>query len=195
VRQFSVQTPEKLERIVEKALAKKPDQRYASAAEMSDALLAIEWSSPTENAPAAPDPKATRMVDLPVPGTRFAKAPLEPAIQHKPTRSYGKWIGLACAAVLLLALLFFIHPGSNAVGNLPVANNPEAARSSPASTATSAAAPVAASTSRPGADAPATPQDFSTDGSSDSTADEQSAKKREAGRAKRRAEALRALDQ
>jgi serine/threonine protein kinase len=151
--------PPALEAIVFRALSKRPEDRFASAKEMREALIAADLFLP-------PLPQ-TRFADqvAVMAETRFveATAQVKPAtgLLSKP----ALWLGVVSASALALILIFVLARGANHAMNAPVPHD---------STRNVATPPPAL----------------------DTPSDEQSAAQRDrAQRAKRRAAALKALDQ
>ncbi len=107
---------EDLEAVLLKALAKKPDQRYATAGEFRAALLACSIETDAMEVPAPAKP--TRMVEMsgaPVAATRIAAEVALPVPLARPRP--GRWVLVAVAAALLIVLvavasLFYLRRAS-----------------------------------------------------------------------------------
>jgi tRNA A-37 threonylcarbamoyl transferase component Bud32 len=93
---LNVQVPHAFDAVLRKALAKRPDDRYATAREFSDALNAAVAGRATEPPPIA-------MPDGDVERTRVAKAAAP--VPAPAARSKGAVIGIGVAAVVGLAAL------------------------------------------------------------------------------------------
>lgn len=103
--------PASLERIVEKALAKNPDERYQSAHEMWDALAELIPASQaaTKIGVSVPQPvgDAAPLPDAPLPATTAPSAPRAPERATLPTRQRAPrpvLLGTAALAVVVIAL-------------------------------------------------------------------------------------------
>ncbi len=85
--------PDELEVVIQKALAKKPDERYATAGEMVQALQMALADAPTESAP------------LPSPTVAYKAPPTKRAAPStKPKAAFPMWM-LAAGGVLLVAAI------------------------------------------------------------------------------------------
>ncbi len=82
IRQYNPEVPPALERIIYKALAYKPEDRYQSAAEMKAALEAFLQHGAGEPAPAGPPPETQAM---PPPGAEEATAAWDATMAVEPT--------------------------------------------------------------------------------------------------------------
>jgi serine/threonine protein kinase len=145
IRQIQKDIPDGLVQIIEKALAKKPDDRYQTAAQMAIALkllarlgqtasptfdsqqtVSSKWRQPAKT-PAPPNPNLTMMTPASVP---VSQAP-EPASPAKSSSLKFWLIGTALVGLLLMAglvggLVFLFGPLSNgayATGAEVAANN------------------------------------------------------------------------
>jgi serine/threonine protein kinase len=115
---LGVACPPPMEAVVRKALAKAPEERYQSAEEFRDAVVA---------AAPAPTVMATRLASAPMQPTRLA-TPLEPTRLAAPPSGTpapsgggkGKWLAIAGAIVVVLivaaAVGFWIHKQVNGGG-------------------------------------------------------------------------------
>jgi formylglycine-generating enzyme required for sulfatase activity/tRNA A-37 threonylcarbamoyl transferase component Bud32 len=98
IHQINENVPDELVALVEKALAKDPALRFQSAADMAEALRAVEWR--LQEATSA----VSRQVPTPIPEAPPASSP-----QPDQRRSWAPWIaGAAVILVLLVATGFLL---------------------------------------------------------------------------------------
>jgi len=166
-----------LELIVTRALAKRPEERFTSAKEMRDAMEAAELQS------AAPETRFLEPVAAPaMPAARGVQVErLKPRFFARPLVWAGI-AGLSLFALLIFAVARGAHRPESAV-------MPEVRKEASAPVVVDKPAPAPAQTPAVMAEQPAP-------GATNSQAEEEAAaQQRRAERAKRRAAALRALDQ
>jgi serine/threonine-protein kinase len=107
-RDLNPELPESLEQIIAIAMAKKPEDRYATAGEMVAALRAADTKPALQPVTAVvPMPDAeksgiTRLVKTPS-ATKVDKQP--PQAKHSPQRSANQWLNLAIIGVLVLIIM------------------------------------------------------------------------------------------
>ena len=181
--------PPALEAIVNRALAKRPEDRFANAREMRDALEAVDLKSAAQE---------TRFLEpaAAVPATRFvAVATLRQDAQNGRVLCAPKpgffarplvWIGIAAASLFALLLIFIFGSGVNRSAPQPAITQ-EVRKEAPA--------PVVVEKPNPPPQAPAVVTDPPPTVTDTQTNEDAAAQQRRAERARRRAAALRALDQ
>ncbi len=208
VRNISANVPLELELAVQRALQKRPEDRFQTSSEMRSALAAIDWQVHADVHSGEAAANATRLVQIPIAQTRlvdsFSEVPVgsvEPDIRHPGTRTKNRnlWIGLGCGLVLLVAVWVMLlrtrgergisrgDPASQATQGIQPSNEQQ----QPAS----ASSPTGAPANEPPAPAPDGVAPGGTDSAQSENDAAADARKREAARAKRRAAALKALDQ
>jgi ligand-binding sensor domain-containing protein/tRNA A-37 threonylcarbamoyl transferase component Bud32 len=140
-RQVKPDLPPALERVILKAMAKSPDDRFQSAQQMIDALDRAVRSTPTEVLPAPPAseepaPTVVRGAVTPTAPPEDA-APAVPEIAAPP-RKRKPWLAIAGGAVLLAILV---------IAGLALLGNP--AREEPTPTVSSQTAPAVSGQATP----------------------------------------------
>jgi len=153
---LSVTVPEAFDAVVARAMAKRPQERYAAAAEFAAAIH--EAALAPEAVPAAADPDATlvsaKAAPIPTP------APMPPAAPPaQPARRSSRAPLLAAVAVAVLALIgggawYFTRPGPAVEPGVVTAR---ATSGQPVARATAAAAAIPSAASGPSSAVPPAP--------------------------------------
>jgi len=161
---FNIQVPAAMDAVVRKALAKRPDDRFATAREFADALRAAAASAPSEAAAAAPPAIAGAAAEATMinPATAAGPAVAPPPSQAAPAgqrKALGAMAMVTAALVIAIGVVAWYGwqrygaggasatqaaaPGTTTAASAPAATPPMAAAGAAPSPAVATAVPAA----------------------------------------------------